>query len=204
MTATDLMAESFFEQVTFSELTLRDVELYARHFDGCSFESCDMSGVVFDECTFSDCRFENCNLSLVKLPHTQMGHTSFSECKMVGIDWTAAKWRKSTGTKRVAFPLTFDRCILDYSIFMSMNMYGVKFDGCSLREVRFEGSDMQCANFTGSDLEGALFADTILTRADLSGARNYTINACVNTLTKAKFSMPEAAALVYALDIVVE
>lgn len=133
-----------------------------------------------------------------------MGDTSFSDCKMVGIDWTAARWRKSMTKKKRVFPLSFQKCLLDYSMFIAMDLYGVRFEECSLREVGFESADMQRADFTNCDLSGAIFADTYLTEADLSRARNYTISAKTNTITKAKFSMPEATALLYALDIIIE
>lgn len=203
MTITDLRGQSFFEQIQFNDLNLQEAELIGKHFDLCRFTNCDMSGAVLSECTFSDCRFVDCNLSLLKIPHCDMGDTVFEGCKIVGVDWSAAQWRKSVTKKKRVFPLSFQKCLLDYSIFIAMEMYGVRFEECSLREVGFESAYMQHSNFTNSDLSGAIFADTNLLEADLSRARNYTISAKSNNLTKAKFSMPEAAALLYALDIVI-
>lgn len=204
MTVHELQGQQFFEQVKLSELMLQELELTGKHFESCSFSNCDMSGVVLSECTFSDCKFTNCNLSLMKMPHSDMGNGCFMDCKMVGIDWTAAQWRKSMTKRKRVFSLSFQRCLLDYSVFIAMQMYGVRFEGCSLRNVGFESADMESAEFTNCDLGGAIFADTNLLKADLSMARNYTINARNNTITKAKFSMPEATALLYALDIIIE
>lgn len=204
MLINNITTESFFETISFADLSLQEIELIGKHFDSCRFDHCDFSNAVFSECTFTDCCFTNCNLSLVRIPHSQLSSISFTGCKMVGIDWTAAEWRTTTTKKKIPFAIAFDNCILDYSIFMTMNLYKVRFGGCSLREVGFEGARMECADFTNSDLSGALFADTELTKADFSVARNYTINACRNKLTQAKFSMPEATALLYALDIRIE
>ena len=38
-------------------------------------------------------------------------------------------------------------------------------------------------------------------QADLSAARNCQISPTQNTVTKAKFSLPEALALLYSMDI---
>lgn len=204
MNVNQLEGQLFFEQTQFEEISLQDMELIGKHFEGCLFSNCNLSGAVLSECTFLDCKFVDCNLSLLKIPHSDMGDTCFSGCKMVGIDWTAAQWRKSTTKRKRLFPLSFQKCLLDYSIFIAMDLYGVRFQECSLREVGFESANMEQSNFTNCDLSRAIFADTDLLKADLSQARNYTINAKINNITKAKFSMPEATALLYALDIVIE
>lgn len=204
MTQNNILDEVFFEQFNFDGLTFRDTTLGGKHFDECQFTGCDFSGATFDECTFSGCRFVRCNLSLVKVPHSALGDSHFTDCKMIGIDWTAAEWRKTPRKRNIPFSIVFERCALNFSVFIAMDMYGVRFGGCSLCEVGFESANMQRADFTDSDLAGAIFADTNLSAADLSRARNYTINACGNTISRAKFSMPEASALLYALDIIVE
>lgn len=204
MTINDLISETFFEDRNFNDLTIREITLGNKHFDRCQFTNCDMSSSTFDSCTFSRCSFVSCNLSLLSAPHSTMGDSRFIDCKMIGIDWTAAEWRNTPRKKSIPFAIVFERCALDFSVFIAMDMYRVKFSSCSLREVGFESSNMQWADFTDSDLTGAHFSDTNLTAANFSMARNYTINACGNTITRAKFSMPEATALVYALEIIVE
>jgi hypothetical protein len=41
-----------------------------------------------------------------------------------------------------------------------------------------------------------------LTQADFTGARDYTIAPNLNQLKQTKFSLPEAMALLYGLDII--
>ena len=47
----------------------------------------------------------------------------------------------------------------------------------------------------------SLFGNTKLVEADLSRARNYQIDPGNNNLKAAKFSLPEAMALLYSMDI---
>lgn len=194
----------FYEGSVFTDVIAPNASLHEVHFDGCSFTGCDFSGTTFESCTFADCHFVNCNLSLLKIPNTQIENSSFTDCKMIGINWAEAHWRKSPNKKKQTFTITFCRCVLNYSIFIGLNLMGAKFKECSLREIGFEGADLECADFSGSDLSEALFADTNLTKADLSSAKNYTVNVQRNRVTKAKFAMPEAMSLIYALDIVIE
>lgn len=195
-------AGSMFEQLVIKDLIITDKELNYMSFYECDFDGCDFSKVTFGACTFSDCKFTNCNLTLVRIPSSKIENTTFSACKMVGIDWCVAVWRKVLpNKKRPDFTIQFINCVLNYSIFIELNLTRAKFIDCALHDTGFENADLSFANFTGSDLQGAIFRDTNLTKADLSKAKNYTINASRNIITKAKFAFPEALSLVYALDI---
>lgn len=203
-TERQLRQEPFFERASFLEIDIHGVELDGKHFSECEFTDCNFTECVFADCSFSDCKFVNCNLSLVKIPHCQIYHTTFARCKMIGIDWTAATWRESTPRKKSIFSIRFDDCTLNYSIFMWLNLTGAKFSDCMLKEVGFESANLQDAEFRNCDLTGAIFSDTNLSKADLSTARNYSIDVRRNNVSKTKVSFPEATALVYALDLVIE
>jgi uncharacterized protein YjbI with pentapeptide repeats len=68
--------------------------------------------------------------------------------------------------------------------------------------VDFREADLSGASFGATDLSESLFSSTDLSEADLSRARNYSIAPGRNVLTQARFSLPEAMALLYGLDIV--
>jgi fluoroquinolone resistance protein len=68
--------------------------------------------------------------------------------------------------------------------------------------VDFAEADLTLANCTFTDFTNSRFQHTNLTQADFTGATNYTIAPNLNTLKKTKFSLPEAMALLYGLDIV--
>lgn len=200
----EFAAGVLFEQVVIKDVVVNDKELAFLNFYECDFVGCDFSKVTFRACAFSDCSFTNCNLTLVRIPNTKIDNTLFVECKMVGIDWCVATWRKVLPKKKYNFSIEFRNCVLNYCIFIELSLVSAKFIGCSLQDVGFEGADLSSANFSGSDLKGAIFRDTNLTKADLSSAVNYTINASRNVIAKAKFTLPEALSLIYALDIVIE
>jgi hypothetical protein len=48
------------------------------------------------------------------------------------------------------------------------------------------------------------FVGCDLSEANFVSAQNYQINAAENTLHQARFALPEAVALLYSLDIILE
>ena len=72
---------------------------------------------------------------------------------------------------------------------------------CSAVEVDFREADLSRADFSGTDLSNSLFSKTDLSGADFSQARNYHLDPGQNKLKGAKFSLPEAMSLLYAMEI---
>lgn len=197
----DLINETDFEGITVSGTILKEERVVSKRFNDTTFENCDFSGSVFESCSFINCKFKNCNLSLLKIPRCEIENCSFQQCKMLGIDWTVVKWRTANPKKKTKFKIQFKNCFLNYNIFIGLHIFKATFDECCLKDAYFENADLQGTDFTNSDLEGAVFSDTNLQEANFSEAKNYNIDAQKNKITKAKFSFPEAMALVYALDI---
>lgn len=77
------------------------------------------------------------------------------------------------------------------------------FVDCNLTEVDFTEADLTGAIFRNCDLHLALFDNTILEKADLSSAVNYSINPDNNHIYKAKFAYPAVLNLLdkYQLEI---
>lgn len=201
---TVLHEEPFLEHTLFRDIAMPDNRLTSKHFDSCHFENCDFTKCIFESCVFTDCRFTNCNMTLIKIGLSRFDSVIFEDSKMIGIDWSEALWRKPTPKKKSVFPVAFTGCTLNYSMFIGMHLSGAKFLRCTIKEVGFDSADLESADFTASDLSGSVFHDTRLVKADFTQAQNYSINACINTISKARFSMPEATSLIYALDIVIE
>lgn len=197
-----LECNSIFEDLTISDVTAHDAQFDDKHFLDCNFRNCDFNESSFTMSSFSNCSFTDCNLSLIKIGDSRIENTQFMQCKMIGIDWTQAIWNNNTSKKKANFSIEFKDCTLNYSIFIGLNLYKAMFVECSMREVGFESANLQESDFSNSDLTGAIFNETNLSKANLSLAKNYTINVCRNNILKARFSMPEAISLVYALDIV--
>ena len=58
-------------------------------------------------------------------------------------------------------------------------------------------------NFEDVDLSGTIFHGCDLSKADFSKAIRYDIDPQANKIKKAKFSLPEAAALLRGFDITI-
>ena len=124
----------------------------------------------------------------------------FEKSKLLGINWTQADWSSASFSHFVGF---FD-CVISHSTFIGLELTGIQIKNCVAHEVDFREVDLSKANFKGTDLAKSLFGNTNLTEADLSQAKNYQIDPGNNQLKQAKFSLPEAMALLYSMDIVIQ
>jgi len=195
---TGLRSGEQFERATFEGVCPVGGRLAESRFEECTFVDCVFAGSTVSDCEFAACVFRRCDLGLVKLPRTVFRGCGFQESKIIGVNWAEARWP----SVKLHAPLTFSGCLLDDSTFLGLDLGGVGMTDCVARRVDFRDSRLNGADFTGTDLEGSLFVGTDLTDADLSGARNYSINAAENVLRGARFSLPEALALLVGLGIV--
>jgi len=182
---------------TFDAADLAGSEIAAAEFRECRFVRCCFSESVFRSCVFDECVFVECDLSLVKLPHSVFSSTRFECSKIIGVNWTEARWPMS----RLVVPVRFEKCVISHSTFLGLKLNGVRVTECTAKDVDFRETDLSKADFSGTDLTGAQFGGTNLTGANLESARNYTIGLAENTLKGARFSLPEAMSLLSGLDI---
>ena len=187
---------SYTEEV-FEGVQSGDVKIDKTEFLDCRFDRCRFPETVFDTCTFDACTFRECDLGLAKLPRCSFSGTLFEGCKLIGINWTEARWAAT----RLWDPVTFRKCVLDHSTFLGLSLKAVKFTDCVTKEVDFRDVDLSEADFAGTDLTGSLFAGTNLTGASFDGASNYRIDPRINTLKGARFALPEAMSLLDGLEI---
>lgn len=85
--------------------------------------------------------------------------------------------------------------------FFSVYFKNCSFNGCKLKDSHFSNTLLKNADFNNVDLLGTVFHDCDLCSADFSSSMNYNIDPRTNKMTKTKFSLPEAAALLHAFDI---
>lgn len=186
-----------YTEKSFEGLESGGVEFGRAEFRDCSFVKCRFPETTFDTCTFDGCAFRECDLGLAKLPRCSFSGTVFEGCKLLGVNWTEARWAAT----RLWDPVAFRKCVLDHSTFLGLSLRSISFKDCIAKEVDFREADLSKADFGGTDLEGSLFASTNLTEACLEGAVNYSIDPRFNTLKGAKFSLPEAMSLLSGLGI---
>ncbi|MAT99287.1 MAG: hypothetical protein CL608_19285 [Anaerolineaceae bacterium] len=186
--------EEYVEQV-FTGLTLTQEVMTAVTFEECTFTNCNFSETQFKRCTFRDCQFQNCDLSLLDVDYSTFQRSKFEECKLIGVNWAKVlqiEW------------LEFHSCNLSYATFMELDLSKAVITDCLAKEATFAETNLTEANCTHTDFTDSRFVRTNLTKADFRGARNYAIAADLNTLKQAKFSLPEAVALLHGLDIILE
>ena len=188
-------AQEFYRDQVFSNIEFADKKVMSIEFYKCSFENVDFSKTLFNSCRFEECSFLQCNLSLVKVTDTSFIDVEFSNCKMIGIDWTEA-------IKPLSF--AFDACKLNSSIFIEMDIRNTKMTNCEIHDIDFDSANLTKVQLNNSDLKGCKFLNTDLSFADLSGAINYDINPNRNKLKKTKFTLPEALSLMNYFDVIIE
>lgn len=181
----------------FEKLDLEGAELNGASFHDCRFAKCNFSHAQLLQCRFDGCEFSGCNLSLAVLRGSSFREVSFSSCKLVGIDWTAARWPSVA----LGGQLRFDECLLNSSSFFGLYLQETKMEACQARNVDFTEADCSHASFIQTDFAGATFHQSKLVKADFSDAVNYAIDARSNRISGARFSLPDAVNLLRSLDI---
>lgn len=190
-----------YEGVTFTALAAPAQTLVGIDFVGCIFDRCTFAEGAFSHCSFTDCRFTGCDLSLARVPGSRFTDTLFHSSKLLGVDWTKAG---DAVISKLFLSVHFDDCLLNYATFFGLALRRGRFVGCIAREVDFREADLTEAVCTKSDFTDSKFHHTNLTKADFRHATGYAINPATNRVTKARFSLPEAVALLSGFDIVIE
>jgi len=167
-------------------------------FNACTFSKCSFRETIFQGCRFHECKFQGCDLSLVTLKDCLFTDTRFEDSQVIGVNWTETSLAKS----KFITPVNFYGCVVNHSTFVDLDLKKIDITRCIAHDVDFSQANLTQANCAFSDFSNSRFFHTDLTEADFTGATNYTILASQNTLKKTKFSLPEAMALLYGLDIV--
>jgi len=184
------------DEIEFAGVRLEDSVVENARFSDCLFQRCVLGRTQFRECRFVNCRFQHCDLNLAQFPQSVLSNVSFEDCKVVGVLWIDAQW-PTRGTPG----LSFLRCQLNSGSFSALRLPKLIARECQARDVDFREADLTGADLRGTDCAESLFAKAILTGADLRNARNYQINPAETAVQNGRFSLPEAMALLYALNI---
>lgn len=193
-----IQSNARYVEVSWREERLPAMEVVATEFEDCCLVACHLSRSIFRDCRFLRCAFVQCDLSLMQVPGSLFSQCTFEDCTAVGINWSAARWPQA----RLGPPLAFQRCVLNHSTFIGLNLSGVRVVDCIAHDADWREANLTVADLSGTDLTASLFNRTNLTNADLHRARNYRLRPADNTLCGARFALPEAMSLLYELDIV--
>jgi fluoroquinolone resistance protein len=188
-----------YDEQTFKAGEYPKAELRSKEFNGCTFIRCSFNEAVFQACAFRNCQFKDCDLSLIRVKDSVFVGTKFEDCKVVGVNWAEARW---TQAGLLDPSVHFTGCSINYSTFIGVNLKKATLTRCVSRDVDFSEANLTGANCTYTDFAESRFSQTNLTDADFTHATHYAINVHQNKIKGAKFSLPEAMALLYGLDII--
>jgi fluoroquinolone resistance protein len=194
----ELLPGSEYADQTFQGLLMGAGSLRDCLFSDCKFVKSRLADMDFESCSFHNCQFQSCDLSLMRVNNSSFVSTSFTDCKMIGINWTDAYWPKG----RLLATLQFEGCSINHSVLAGLILPRVRITRCVAWEVDFTEADLSEADCRSTDFAKSRFYNTNLSGADFSGATNYTIAPGLNKIKGAIFSLPEAMSLLYNLDIV--
>lgn len=190
------MNDEYVEGKTFEKIDFTTYPLAKAEYEKCVFSNCNFSECDLSKMNFSNCAFINCNLSMVKLEKTTLREVKFRDCKQLGMLFEKCN--------EFLFSIELENCILNHSSFFKLNLKKMKFINCSLQEVDFTEADLSSALFRACDLRGATFEKTILDRADLRTAYQYSLDPEANSIKKAKFSLEGVVGLLNKYNIEIE
>lgn len=184
------------EDESIKGIQLSEVDFYGKAFEECEFIDSEFVGGNFRNAAFNECVFKNCNLSNLALTQSKFGEVLFSECKLVGLDFSSCK--------KLLFSIKLEKCIAQMCNFTGLNMSDFSFSGSEIIDCDFYETKLTSADFSHCKLKGTLFENCDLSEADFSKATEYAIDPSLNQIKKAKFSMPEVLSFLKPLDIQIE
>jgi fluoroquinolone resistance protein len=188
------MSNKYFEDESFNSTNFPAVgDLISYEFVGCEFINIDFSSRQIKHCKFIECQFNKSNLSNIQVLNSIFRDVAFSECKVMGVNFSNAD---------TLVDMKFTECLMDLCVFQNLEIKGSQFIKSSLKEVDFAECNLENSIFTGSDLKEAVFNNSNLMKANFLTAFNYSIDIRFNEIKKAKFDLPEAVSLLRSLDII--
>lgn len=187
--------DKYYYQVKFDKLISEKEIIGGVEFEDCEFVNCSFVETKFIKCKFITCRYIGCVLSATTPTDSHFVETSFSNSKVIGMDWTKAQRLQD---------ISFDNCQINYSNFRLLKLQKIKIINCEAKETDFTEADLSEGNFTNTDFEKSLFLNTNLSKANFLNAKNYYIDVRCNNIKKAHFSTPEAISLLDSLNIVLD
>ncbi|GAA4466626.1 pentapeptide repeat-containing protein [Nemorincola caseinilytica] len=179
--------------MTFDRAALAEKPLTKGEYDNCTFTGCDLSGADLSGMRFIQCTFTGCNLSMARITKTVWMDATFKDCKMLGLRWDSCD--------PFGLALMPDGCVMDHSSFYGVKLRKAVFRHTQMRETDLTECDLTGATLHHCDLAGATFDNTILEKADLSTALNYTIDPDRNKIKKAHFALHGLPGLLAKYDI---
>jgi fluoroquinolone resistance protein len=181
---------------SFDKENFTQAHLQKGEYENCVFNQCDFSNSDLSEIKFIDCEFTSCDLSLAKINGTAFRDVKFRECKMLGLRFDTCH--------DFGLAFSFEGCVINHCCFAARKLKKTIFKSSQLQEADFTDSDLTGAVFDRCDLTRTVFENTILEKADLRTALNYSFDPEINKIKKARFSLSGITGLLQKYDIEID
>jgi fluoroquinolone resistance protein len=195
MSAERLLAESQFDDQTFSGFALAAADLAGKEFYRCVFERCQLPESTWSRAKLEACTFRDADLSRAKLSQTALHGVRFEGCKVMGVDFSKVSTHPDVG---------FTDCLLRYASFSGLNLRKTTFTRCSLREVNLIDLDLTDASFGGCDLAGATLRGCTLLRTDFRATTGLFFEPARNKVKQTFVPIEVAVQLAQSQGLLVE
>lgn len=191
---------SYYENERFQNLRLTEETVSGKTFVDCDFIDCAFERCQVSRCVLTECRFTRCQILDPKCEYSQVKFLTLEDCGLSGVNWGLLL---PTG----GFGDPLDRlagCRLKYCFFTGMDLRRFDFTGSELTGCMFAECNLAESRFSGCGLADTEFLRCSLNDGDFRGAVGYKVDVPSCTLKAARFSLPEAANLLYSLGIRLE
>ena len=189
-------SEGIYENKEFQGVPAAGRDVCRKEFSHCVFKGCDFGECRLNGSVFVDCVFSRCNLSCAKVDNCSFRDVVFDDCKLVNVVFTAVN--------PFLLNWTFRKCKIEQCNFGGLKMKRSRFLESVVRGADFVNVDLESSDFSGSDLQDTRFHNAVLEKACFVGSRNYYLDPTANKLKGARFSAPEALALLAGFGVKVE
>jgi fluoroquinolone resistance protein len=181
-----------FDEELFHDADLKATALCNKEFYRCTFRNVNLSETRWDGTRFEECKFEDCDASRMQPARLSLRGVEFSDCKLMGIDWTQVASNPD---------VSFTRCNLRYSSFVEIALRKTKFDRCALLEANFIQVDLVEALFEQCEFAGCRFERCDLSRARFPGCVDLLLHPADNRVKGARIPFESAVLLARAFGM---
>ena len=194
------MPASYFEGEKFRGLSFIEERFQGLTLLDCAFQDCVFESCAFLRCVLTECRFLNCRITDPKCEYSQVKFLTLENCSLTGVNWGLLLPTGGFGD-----PLErMEACRLKYNFFTGIDLRRFSFSGTALQGCMFAECNLMESNFQNCGLHETEFFRCDLTGANFREAVGYKGDVPSCTGKGAKFSLPEAANLLYSLGIQVD
>lgn len=183
----------------YSGCLISDTQFQYQEADKVSFDKVFFKNVTVSDSSLcgmelTDVIFENCDLSNVNFSEAFVHRTEFRQCKMIGTDFTRARFQH----------VRVIGSICDFASFRFGTLKLLSFEQCSLVSSDYYQSTFQKVSFAECKIDQAVMAGVKLRDTDLSDCEFTGLQVDIEDLPGCIISADQAASFAGLLGLVIK